>query len=58
MIKRKSSGFAESQKDFNKITNKPKWILKSLLIAQNIFLNISSFLRIGEDMIVIGKKID
>jgi len=58
MIKRKSSDFAGSQKDFNKITNKPVWVLKGMLLAQNILLHVLSFLRIGEEMIVIGRKLD
>ena len=58
LIKRKSSDFASSQKDFNKITDMPIWVLRGMLLAQNILLEVLSFLRIGEEMIVIGRKLD
>jgi 2-polyprenyl-3-methyl-5-hydroxy-6-metoxy-1,4-benzoquinol methylase len=58
LIKRKPSDFAGSQEDFNKITNKPIWVLKVMLFAQNTLLAVISFLRIGEEMIVIGRKAD
>jgi 2-polyprenyl-3-methyl-5-hydroxy-6-metoxy-1,4-benzoquinol methylase len=57
-IQRKSPDYADSQKDFNEITNKPLWILKGMLLAQNILLDVLSFLRIGEEMIVIGRKLE
>jgi 2-polyprenyl-3-methyl-5-hydroxy-6-metoxy-1,4-benzoquinol methylase len=58
LIKGKSPDFAGSQEDFNKITNKPVWVLKVMLLAQNILLDVLSFFRIGEEMIVIGRKLD
>lgn len=58
LVKGKPSDFAGSQKDFNEITNKPVWVLKTMLLVQNILLDVLSFLRIGEEMIVIGRKRD
>lgn len=47
----------DRQNYFNKVVDKPKWILKILVIGHNIIYNILSFLRIGDEMIVIGKKV-
>ncbi|MCL2041894.1 MAG: class I SAM-dependent methyltransferase [Bacteroidales bacterium] len=46
----------ERQKYFNKITAKPKIILKLFVWVHNIIYNILSFFNIGEEMIVVAKK--
>ena len=47
---------AERQEYFNKTTSKPKWVLKIMVYMHNVLYNLLSFLKIGEEMIVIAKK--
>ncbi len=47
---------SERQEYFNKITKRPKFVLKLFVLAHNIAYNLLSFLNIGEEMIVVAKK--
>jgi predicted SAM-dependent methyltransferase len=47
---------SERQEYFNKITKKPKLILRLLVLLHNIIYNLLSFLNIGEEMVVVAKK--
>ena len=48
---------AERQQYFNKFTSKPMWQLKIVVFIHNIIYNTLSFLNIGEEMIVVARKI-
>ncbi len=48
---------AQRQQYFNTFTNKPMWKLKLFVFFHNIIYNTLSFLNIGEEMIVVAKKI-
>ncbi len=48
---------AERQKYFNKFTNKPRWQLKLFVLIHNVFYNFLSALNIGEEMMVVAKKV-
>ena len=48
---------AERQEYFNKTTKYPKWMLRIFVFFHNIIYNILSFFNIGEEMIVVAKKI-
>ena len=48
---------AERQQYFNKFTSKPMWQLKIAVFIHNIIYNTLSFLNIGEEMIVVARKI-
>ncbi len=48
---------AERQEYFNKTTNRPKWVLKLMMIVHDIIYNSLSTLKIGEEMIVIAEKV-
>lgn len=48
---------AERQEYFNKKVNRPKWQLQFVVWAHNVIYNILSVLSIGDEMIVIAKKI-
>ena len=48
---------AERQEYFNKTTNQPKWVLKIMIFIHNICYNLLSTFGIGEEMIVIAKKV-
>ena len=47
----------ERQEYYNKKVNRPKWQLRIILFAHNIIYNCLSALKIGDEMIVIAKKI-
>lgn len=47
---------AERQEYFNKVTKKPKIVLKLFVFMHNIVYNLLSFFNIGEEMIVVAKK--
>ncbi len=47
---------ADRQKEFNKITRKPLWIRQLLVYIHNGIYRILSFLRIGDEMIVVAQK--
>lgn len=46
---------ASRQEYYNKTVNKPMWMLKTMVFIHNILYNFMSFLRIGEEMIVVAK---
>lgn len=48
---------AERQEYFNKKVSRPKWQLKIIVWVHNIAYNLLSALNIGDEMIVIAKKI-
>lgn len=48
---------AERQQYFNKFTSKPMWQLKIFVFIHNIIYNTLSFLNIGEEMIVVARKV-
>jgi 2-polyprenyl-3-methyl-5-hydroxy-6-metoxy-1,4-benzoquinol methylase len=47
---------AERQKEFNKLTKKPRWLLWLMVKTHNIFYKTLSFLHIGDEMIVVAEK--
>ena len=47
----------ERQAYFNKFTNKPMWKLKLYMMAHNLLYNTLSMLNIGEEMIVVARKV-
>lgn len=51
------SGEADKQEFFNKTMRLPKWVLKSFIILHNLIYNIISFAGVGEEMMVVAKKI-
>lgn len=53
----KNISSAERQEYYNKTVNKPMWMLRIFVFFHNILYNILSFLGIGEEMIVVAKKI-
>ncbi len=48
---------SERQQYFNKFTSKPMWQLKLFVFFHNIIYNTLSFFNIGEEMIVIARKV-
>lgn len=48
---------AERQQYFNKFTSRPMWQLKIFVFFHNVLYNLLSFLNIGEEMIVVAKKV-
>jgi len=47
----------ERQQYFNKFTSRPMWQLKIFVFFHNLLYNLLSFLNIGEEMIVVAKKV-
>lgn len=54
--KMKEVNSATRQEYFNKSMNKPKWILKIMVIVHNVLYQTLSTLNIGEEMVVIAQK--
>lgn len=52
-----SSDEANKQAFFNKTTNLPKWVLKIIMIIHNLIYNTISLLGIGDEMIVVARKV-
>jgi hypothetical protein len=48
---------AAKQEYFNKTTEKPLWMLKSMIAAHNIIYNLMSVLNIGDEMMVVAQKV-
>ena len=48
---------AERQRYFNKFTTKPMWQLKLFVLLHNIIYNTLSFFNIGEEMMVVARKV-
>ncbi len=57
VLGKKKTSEADKQEYFNKTTEKPKWMLNLMIIAHNIIYNSLSFLGIGDEMMVVAKKI-
>jgi 2-polyprenyl-3-methyl-5-hydroxy-6-metoxy-1,4-benzoquinol methylase len=49
---------AERQQYFNKVTSKPMWQLKLFIFIHNIIYNTLSFLNIGEEMMVVARRVE
>lgn len=47
---------ATRQEYFNKKMDKPKWMLRIMVFVHNVMYRTLSFLRIGEEMVVIAQK--
>lgn len=54
----KTINAAERQQYFNKIVNKPMWQLKLFVLIHNLIYNSLSFFNIGEEMMVVARKIE
>lgn len=48
---------SERQKYFNKFTSRPLWQLKLFVFIHNVIYNSLSFLNIGEEMMVVARKV-
>jgi hypothetical protein len=48
---------SERQAYFNKFTNKPMWKLRLYMFAHNVLYKTLSMLNIGEEMIVVARKV-
>jgi hypothetical protein len=48
---------SERQQYFNKFTSRPKWQLKMFVFFHNMIYNTLSFLNIGEEMMVVARKV-
>jgi 2-polyprenyl-3-methyl-5-hydroxy-6-metoxy-1,4-benzoquinol methylase len=57
VLGKKKSSEADKQEYFNKTANRPKWVLKIMVIVHDFIYNIMSFLSIGDEMMVVAKKI-
>ena len=53
----KSWTTVERQKEFNKLTKRPKWLLWMIVKVHNFVYKTLSFFRIGDEMIVVAKKL-
>jgi len=47
---------SQRQQEFNKLTKKPRWMLWLVVKVHNIVYKTASFLRIGDEMIVVAEK--
>jgi 2-polyprenyl-3-methyl-5-hydroxy-6-metoxy-1,4-benzoquinol methylase len=47
---------SERQEFYNRSVDKPKWMLRIMVLLHNILYQTLSFLRIGDEMIVIARK--
>lgn len=54
--KKQAISSAERQEYYNKTTQRPKWVLKLFVLVHNGIYRTLSFLRIGEEMIVVARK--
>lgn len=57
VLGKKKNSEAAKQEYFNKSTEKPRWMLKILVIVHNIIYGVMSFWGIGDEMMVVAKKI-
>ena len=48
---------SERQSYFNKFTTRPMWQLKLFVFIHNIIYNLLSFFNIGEEMMVVARKV-
>ena len=51
------SAEAEKQQFFNKTTSLPRWLLKIIMVFHNLIYNTMSFIGIGDEMMVVAKKL-
>ena len=58
ILGKKKTSRAAKQEYFNKTTERPKWMLRIMIRVHNLVYNIMSFLGIGEEMMVIAKKLN
>jgi 2-polyprenyl-3-methyl-5-hydroxy-6-metoxy-1,4-benzoquinol methylase len=56
--KKKESDWSvtDRQREFNRITTKPKWMKSFMLVVHNTAYRILSFFHIGDEMIVVARK--
>jgi len=47
---------AERQQAFNKLTQKPRWLLRMMVKLHNAVYKTASFLHVGDEMIVVAEK--
>lgn len=57
VLGKKKTSEASKQEYFNKTTRKPKWMLNLMIIAHDLIYNSMSFLGIGDEMMVVAKKV-
>jgi 2-polyprenyl-3-methyl-5-hydroxy-6-metoxy-1,4-benzoquinol methylase len=57
ILGKKKPSSAAKQEYFNKTTQKPKWVLQIMVILHNLIYNTLSLLGIGEEMMVVAKKV-
>ena len=57
VLGKKKKSRAAKQEYFNKTTERPKWMLKAMVVVHNIVYNFMSALGIGEEMMVVAQKI-
>ena len=57
VLGKKKTSEADKQEYFNKTTKKPKWMLKTMVIIHNLIYNLMSFFSIGDEMMVVAKKV-
>ena len=57
VLGRNKKSEADRQEYFNKTAQKPMWMLKIMVIGHDIIYNIMSSLGIGDEMMVVAKKI-
>ncbi len=48
---------ADKQSFYNKATDLPKWVLRIMIVIHNFVHHILALLRIGDEMVVVAKKI-
>ena len=57
VLGKKKKSEADKQEYFNKTTKKPKWMLKTMVLIHNLIYNLMSFFGIGDEMMVVAKKV-
>ena len=57
VLGKKKTSEADKQEYFNETAQKPMWMLKIMVMIHNIIYNIMSSLGIGDEMMVVAKKI-
>lgn len=55
-ISEKTWTTVERQKEFNKLTRKPSWMRHLMVKAHNVIYKTLSLLHLGDEMIVVGRK--
>jgi 2-polyprenyl-3-methyl-5-hydroxy-6-metoxy-1,4-benzoquinol methylase len=57
VLGKKKTSESDKQEYFNKTADKPMWMLKIMVVAHDVIYNIMSSLGIGDEMMVVAKKI-